>query len=203
MAAFIEITLTFIISISVPLGILVYTIREPLGACLFDAKWEGVEAVLGVMALVQATGWISGTNGEVYRALGKPSYETIVFAAFVLIYVIGYIASVKHGLDTFVWTRLGLVIAAMLMHMRILRMILSIEIAKIFRHLLITASISAVVIHETFQIFSSITNNAWQLIAVTLATSVLVFAPSILNDYKLYIQTAEAVSRERTGVKQV
>jgi O-antigen/teichoic acid export membrane protein len=102
--------------ICIPLAFLLYSLADPVSAIVFGEKWKGIEFVLGVMALVQGYSWVVGANGEIYRAIGKPSYETVVNSISLVLYLIGYFLSIKHGFVIFVWTRLALAMGAALLH---------------------------------------------------------------------------------------
>lgn len=102
--------------ISIPLAFLIYATGEDLALIVFGEKWIGVGFVLSVMALMHGFSAVVGANGEVYRAIGKPQYESAVGLISLAIYLAGYYISIQNGLHVFVWTRLGLAICAMFLH---------------------------------------------------------------------------------------
>ncbi|MDH3235086.1 MAG: hypothetical protein OEQ29_16325, partial [Alphaproteobacteria bacterium] len=73
---------------------------------VFGPKWDGIGLVIGVIALMQGFSWVIGVNGEAYRALGRPAYETAVMSSVLLIYLAGYLIGIQHGFESFIWTRL-------------------------------------------------------------------------------------------------
>ena len=91
--------------ISIPLAFIIYALKNPLSFVFFGEKWNGVGFIIGIMALKHGYSWVSGVNGEVYRAIGKPSYETVVTSLTLLIYLTGYFISINYGFTAFVWTR--------------------------------------------------------------------------------------------------
>jgi O-antigen/teichoic acid export membrane protein len=102
--------------IAIPLAFFLYALADPIRIVVFGEKWKGVEFVIGVMALMHGFSWVVGANGEVYRAIGKPSYETIVTSTTLVIYLAGYFISIRHGFEAFVWTRYFLAMLAMFIH---------------------------------------------------------------------------------------
>lgn len=102
--------------ISLPLAFTIYAMQGVVAENIFGGAWSGIEIVIGAMALVQGVSLLAGANGEAYRAIGKPSYETIVTAGMLVIYLAGYSISIRHGIEVFLWTRLGLALTALIAH---------------------------------------------------------------------------------------
>jgi O-antigen/teichoic acid export membrane protein len=126
-------TLTFL---AIPISIMIFAYSELLGNIVFGEKWTGVGYILGVMALVHGYAWIVGMNGEIYRAMGKPSYETIMAGSTMGVYFIAYMISIQYGLELFLWTRLGLALFALGVHLFVLRKLLAISIMPIVKYIL-------------------------------------------------------------------
>jgi PST family polysaccharide transporter len=160
----IEKVIRVLILLAIPVAFIVFSLAEPIAAALFGDKWHGISLVVGVMALLHGFSWVVGMNGEVYRAMGKPSYETIVSAATLAIYLGAYLISIRQGLDAFVWTRLALALGALSLHLFVLRRVLSISLAPIARYLLMISAVSAAVVALVqFLITSNLTGAWWQL----------------------------------------
>lgn len=102
--------------ISIPIAILVYANAPLIAEVVFGAKWQGVELVVAVMALTHGYAWVVGANGEAYRAVGAPAYETKIMAFALLFYIFGYWLSIQHSFEVFLWTRLGLALATLSIH---------------------------------------------------------------------------------------
>jgi PST family polysaccharide transporter len=102
--------------ISIPLAFLIYAMDDLISVIVFGDQWTGVAFVLGIMALSHGYSWIGGANGEIYRAMGRPSYETIIPAISLGLYLLGYFISIQYGFDTFVLTRFFLGLAATGLH---------------------------------------------------------------------------------------
>ena len=126
-------TLAFL---AIPISLLLYANAELLGSIVFGEKWIGVGYILGVMALVHGYAWIVGMNGEIYRAMGRPSYETIVAGSTMGVYFIAYMISIQYGLELFLWTRLSLTIIALGVHLFVLRKLLSISVMPIVKYIM-------------------------------------------------------------------
>lgn len=121
--------------LAIPLAMVIFSLAPPLAAILFGPKWQGIEWVIGTLALMHGFSWVVGMNGEVYRAMGKPSAETIVTTSTLAIYLATYLLSVQYGLETFVCARFGLALTALILHLLVLRAILSIPIQPIVLYL--------------------------------------------------------------------
>jgi O-antigen/teichoic acid export membrane protein len=126
--------------ISIPLAFMIYAIGDDIGLVVFGSKWDGVGLVISVLALMHGFSWVVGANGEVYRALGKPSFETIVNISTLVIYLIGYYISVRKGFETFVWTRYALAMVAMFLHIGFGWLALRLPVLSIIK-LILTATL--------------------------------------------------------------
>lgn len=120
--------------LSIPLALVIFSLASPMADALFGSRWRGIELIIRAMALVHGFSWVIGMNGEVYRALGKPSHETLMSAAPMLIYLVGYLISIQYGLEVFLWTRLGLAMAATLLQLFFIGAVLSISIVPVIRY---------------------------------------------------------------------
>lgn len=105
--------------ISVPAGFLLYTLAEPIARIVFGPNWLGIGLVISMMGLTHGFAWIVGANGEAYRAIGKPDYETKIMASTLLLYSFAYWVSIQYGLTTFLWTRFGVALLAISIHFRV------------------------------------------------------------------------------------
>lgn len=161
----IEKIIKILILFAIPVAFIIFSLAEPIADIIFDDKWVGISLVIGVMALVHGFGWIVGMNGEIYRVMGKPSYESVVMGTTILIYLGTYILSIQHGFAVFVWSRLFLAQFGVLLHLFVLRKILSINIQLIvkffFRY---SALVVAVVSSVYFFVNYNVTHAWWQLV---------------------------------------
>ena len=136
--------LTFI---SIPVGMIMFSLSEPLANVLFGAKWSGIGFVIGIMSLMHGFSCVVGMNGEFYRAIGKPSYETIATASALIVYLGAYLYSIQIGFELFVWTRLCLAICALILHVLVAHKIFSISIWSIISYVLLISFVSAIVLY--------------------------------------------------------
>ncbi len=130
------------VMVAVPTGVVLASIAAPLSDALFGPRWEGIAFVIGVLAVGQALSWIVGMNGEFFRALGKPSRETMINALALPLYLAGYLVAIRHGFETFVWTRLALTVCGVAIHLAVLHFVLRLEVGKILGFLLRVAALS-------------------------------------------------------------
>ena len=132
------------ILVAMPIAFIVFAASTSIGKLVFGDAWAGIGVVIGVMALMHGISWTVGTNGEVYRAIGKPAFEAIVTAASLPVYLLAYFWSIHHGFDAFVWTRLVLAVAATMLHLILARQLLDLAIAPLLRFLIMMAIASSV-----------------------------------------------------------
>jgi O-antigen/teichoic acid export membrane protein len=119
--------------ISIPMAFLIFTLAEPISLIVFGEKWNGIGFILGVMALSHGYAWVVGANGEIYRAIGKPSYESIITFIMLGVYLAGYYISIQKDFETFVWTRLGLSLTALVPHLLLGWLAIQISVFSILR----------------------------------------------------------------------
>jgi O-antigen/teichoic acid export membrane protein len=168
--------LTLVVYISVPVSIVVFAVADQVAEVVFGPQWQGIAIVIGVMTLTQGLAWTVGFHGEIYRAMGKPSYETIVMATTLAVYLIAYLYSVRHGLETFVWTRMGLTMGGVVVHMIVIRKLLQLRLAPVLRHFVIAVflSVSGVVVVNHF--LKGGLNPAWLDLGVRFSVCLLVIS---------------------------
>ena len=128
--------------IGIPIAILVFQFSDALAGMLFGTEWDGVGFVIGVLALMHGFSWVVGMNGEVFRAMGRPSLETIITSSALVIYLGVYLITVKLGLDYFVWARLVLTMGGLLLHLVLLRLVLDVRIINIILYILLMVAVS-------------------------------------------------------------
>lgn len=122
--------------ISIPIALLVYANAPFIAEVVFGAKWKGVELVIAVMALMHGYSWVVGANGEAYRAVGVPAYETKIMAFNLIFYMTGFWLSIQHGFEAFIWTRLGLALAASSVHLWIAKKVVSLDVKPTLAYVL-------------------------------------------------------------------
>lgn len=150
-----------LVIIAIPVAVIVFSVSDAIGDALFGEKWLGVGRVIGVMALVHGFSWVVGMNGEFYRAIGKPSYETIVNASVLLVYLTGYLFSIRFGFEYFLWTRLALAMLALVLHLFLLQKITRIKVGETANFMVLVASVSFLVALSVSHFIDGYKLNAW------------------------------------------
>jgi O-antigen/teichoic acid export membrane protein len=161
--------------ISIPMAFLIFTLAEPISLIVFGEKWNGIGFVLGVMALMHGYSWVVGANGEIYRAIGKPSYESAINFIMLGVYLIGYYISIRQNFETFVWTRLTLSLLAMGLHILFGWLAIKLSVFAILRVTVIATLIGGIapLVHMgTVRVFEHVIIQAF----ITGAVSVLIMA---------------------------
>ncbi len=153
-----------LIIISIPIAFTLFSLSEPIGECLFGEKWQGIGLVIRVMALMHGFSWIVGINGEAYRSIGKPFLEAGVMASSLIVYIPGYLISIKYGLDTFVWVRLVLAMWALMFHIILMKMVLSLSLGPLFKLFLIVVVIVIVITQVNGFVIKSLLFSDWQMV---------------------------------------
>lgn len=180
-------------AVAIPVAVIVFFLSDQLAGVLFGPKWDGLGLVLGVMALMHGLSWVVGLNGEIYRAMGKPSRETIVTGALLLVYLVAYLYSVRFGLEPFVWTRLGLAVVALALHLVVLALLLKIAIAPLVAHLAVVSLVSLTCGYGVQMLLRNFWTSTWAgllgagIASFALIASILVFLErnSLVKDFKL------------------
>lgn len=122
--------------ISIPMAILVYANAPLIAEVVFGAKWQGVELVIAVMALMHGYSWVVGANGEAYRAVGVPAYETKIMAFTLVFYITGFWLSIQYSFEAFIWTRLGLALAASSVHFLVAKKVVNLHVKPTLAYVL-------------------------------------------------------------------
>jgi O-antigen/teichoic acid export membrane protein len=141
-----ELAIASLTLIALPIAIILSVFSHQIELVVFGDKWIGLGFVLASMAIMHGYSWIVGMDGEFYRAMGKPNYETIVTAVTLLVYLGVYLLVIKKGLEIFVMARAALAIGALFLHLVILKIILDIDILSAAKRIVILTSISVVIV---------------------------------------------------------
>lgn len=117
--------------LSLPFAIIIFSESDLIAELIFGEEWIGIGNVIGFMALMHGFSWIVGMSGDFYRAVNKPSYESKINLAFIIIYFVGYIISIKISFESFVFTRFLLAITALIGHLLLMKYALKTNILSI------------------------------------------------------------------------
>jgi len=134
--------------VAIPISILFLAYSNEFQVVVFGTKWTGIGVVIAGMAMMHGYSWIVGMNGEFYRAIGKPNYETIVTVSTLLIYLGVYLYIINEGLNSFVWARMGLALGALLLHLALMRHLFKINLYIIFKRISIITIISIFTVYS-------------------------------------------------------
>ena len=124
-----------IIAVAIPIAFLLYAFAEPIGAIVFGHQWQGVGSVIAVMSLSHGFAWTVGANGEAYRAIGRPDYETKIMLGTLPLYAIAYWLSVQYGLEPFLWARLSMALLATGIHFYVAYVAVKFPVLHVLRYL--------------------------------------------------------------------
>jgi PST family polysaccharide transporter len=156
--------------ISIPLAFLLYSLSDQIAIVVFGEKWNGVDFVIGMMALMHGYSWVVGANGEVYRAIGKPSFETFATSFTLLLYLTGYIISIRYGFETFVLTRYFLAMIAMFIHIYFGWKAVRLSLVSLMKIILVATVIGFAILFLEQIIGIFINNNFLHIICVSLSS---------------------------------
>lgn len=131
---YVQVLIRIISLIAVPAAAVIFVFSSQIEVLIFGDEWQGVGLVIGVLALTHGFSWIVGMNGDIYRAIGKPSYEAIVTAGTLVVYLAVYVWTARIGFEIFVWGRLCLAVGALLLHLWVLWRVLQIAVYPILAY---------------------------------------------------------------------
>lgn len=129
--------------VAAPIGILIFGLSESIAKNILGPGWSHTSLIISMMIIVQSVGHLSALNGEVYRAEGRPSLESLIWLLGVLFYTPVYYYTANTSLDAFLYGRVVLVIIFYFFHLAIISRILKYNPEKIlFNQLLIITSLA-------------------------------------------------------------
>lgn len=105
-----------VMALTLPLGAGLLLLGPDLAALFFGSHWPDLGLVLGVLGLMMGIGWMVGINHELYRATGHPDLNTKLMFSFILYYLPAFIIAAPFGLKVFLFTRLGVGLLAIPIH---------------------------------------------------------------------------------------
>ena len=105
-----------VISLALPMGTGLLLVGPQLAPVLFGDRWQGLGLVLSIIGFMHGTGWLVGVNPELYRAVGRPDVNTKLMFVTILYYLPAYLVAAPRGLEVFIFTRLGVALVAIPIH---------------------------------------------------------------------------------------
>lgn len=145
--------LNFLALASIPLAFTIFMLSDSIGQVVFGTRWKGVGLVIGVMALAQGYSWLTTMNADIYRAIKKPQYDTIVSTANLAVYTAVYLVTIHSGFVTFLWARLGLTLFALIPHLVTLRFLTKSSMTQVGRKIVTVTSWSALTTATSWFLF--------------------------------------------------
>lgn len=194
-------TVRLVTLVAIPVAFALYGFAEPIGDLVFGAEWQGVGLVIALMALVHGFSWVVGTNGEAYRAVGRPDYETKIMAGALLMYAVAYWVSVRHGLEAFLWTRVGLAMVALGIHLGVARVAVRFEVGRALLYVLKVSpvGIPLVLIGGNLEFFGH--TYAQQLIVAVVLAGVFSLAYLWLIDLRVVVPETLSLLRQKSHAR--
>jgi O-antigen/teichoic acid export membrane protein len=105
-----------VMALTLPLGVGLLLLGPELAGVFFGNHWPDLGLVVGVLGLMMGMGWMVGINHELYRAIGHPDLNTKLMFSFIVYYLPAFIIAAPFGLKVFLFTRLGVGLLAIPIH---------------------------------------------------------------------------------------
>jgi O-antigen/teichoic acid export membrane protein len=132
--SFLRIT-KIIASVSLPIGIVLVVLYQPIASLFFGHKWQGIGMVIALIGLKDAISWIVGLNPEVYKAIGRPDVNSKLYLILVLYYIPVYLIAAPYGLVVFCVARLIVSAISVVLHVWLSKRYLQIGYLSFLRNL--------------------------------------------------------------------
>ncbi|MGB5718542.1 MAG: lipopolysaccharide biosynthesis protein [Gammaproteobacteria bacterium] len=190
--------------IAIPVAFLLFVLSEPLAAVLFGEKWTGIGFVVGVLALAHGYAWLVGVSGEIYRAVGKPKYESVAMLLSFAVYFPAYLVAIESGFTEFVWTRFLLVAWGIGLHLYFLNKVAmkSVWGSAVFAVKITLASTPLLLPAMFPELMASTDNTVIRIVAVA-AVLALVFAMLRYFAREEYLYLLGLAGMHRTGEREI
>ena len=181
--------------IAIPLAFILFSFSTPLSNLFFGDKWAGIAFIISYLGLMRGYGWLVGINGEIYRAVGKPHYETLVYAFSCVFFIAGYIISIKIGFKEFIFTRLALGMLSLVPHFYILKKVFKSSIQPILRTIVISTFAGLMTIIVSFTIPDYIHPILYSCIGIAVSLSLVALVFHLLDRKFFYFVLNEIRSK--------
>ena len=123
-------TIRLIASLSIPVGMGLLCAGREISLVFFGSKWLGLGFVMGMIGILNGISIIFQSNRELYNAIGRPDLNTVVLASCLVIYVPAYLVAAPYGLTIFTYTRLGVSIFVIPIHIYVCARVINIKISE-------------------------------------------------------------------------
>lgn len=125
-------TIKLLILLTIPIGIVLFQLSPNIEKFILGDNWQGISFILGMFFLVHGFAWVVGMNGEFFRAIGKPKFETIAMLATAPIFLVIYILFIKHGLHDFMIARLSAMFIGLIFQLYLAHKLLNVRLIEIY-----------------------------------------------------------------------
>ena len=113
--------------ISLPIGVGLAVLSQPISIITFGEKWEGIEIVIALIGIKDAISWLISINPEVCRAVGRPDINSKLLIVAAIYYIPVYIFAAPYGLFVFCVARLAVAIIGMGLHIFVANRVLGLK----------------------------------------------------------------------------
>jgi len=103
-------------AVSLPIGFGLAILAKPIASIVFGQRWSGIEFIISILAISEAISWLVGHNPEVYRAIGRPSVNSILLIVAVSYFLPIYVIAAPHGLYIFCFAKFGVTMMGVILH---------------------------------------------------------------------------------------
>ena len=181
-----------IISISLPVGAILFMIGTKSVFLTFGESWHGLGMVVGTIGLMHGAAWIVNINPEMYRAIGRPDLNTKLMIATILYYLPAYLITAPLGLKVFAYTRLGVGVLAIPIHVLLCIRVFGISFHSLWKDwqpMVISTIAMAAMIWVLLMIIPINGNDAARLInlAIIIVSGVVIYGFTLLCLDKKFI----------------
>ena len=187
--------------IAIPLGFLLFTLAIPISDSFFGEKWAGIGFIIGLLGVMRGYSWLVGINGEIYRAVGKPQYETVVYAFSSVFFLAGYLVSIQIGFKEFIYTRLILGMLSLIPHFYLFKKVLKNSLRPILRTVILSSFAGLIPIGMNL-IIPDIDNGILYIIVVSVVSVVLMGMFIFFFEHKLVSTFLFELRKNSGSIKQ-
>ena len=89
---------------------LITLVCAPYIHVILGEQWSAIENVVSILTIGAIFSWVIAPVNEFYRAITKPHYETVVLLVTLPVFIMGFLISIQHSFEAFLWTRVGLIV---------------------------------------------------------------------------------------------
>lgn len=175
-----------------PLGVGVYLYSTLATQILLGNSWIEASEIIGLWALTSSITIVLGNLcSEVYRAKGRPKLSFLAQLAHLIFLIPACIIASRNGFWTLVYTRSGIRMQGVLIHLIIIQLVMGISIKKIIKN--ISPPLISVILMSIFaKVLQSINNGlVWDILSIILCCilyfMVLYAFPSIRKEINKHL----------------